>query len=122
MKARFFCRVVRCDREGYYYTDWSKATPVVVTADNRQGAVNEASRLMGEPPHGYYWGVRVDRMMCDPATCLCCVCVLRRSDEFGAAFVANDECCVGCHAEMTAPGWPGLTCPLPPASDQGAES
>lgn len=62
MKARFFCRVVRCSSVGYYYTDWSKATPVVVTADNRQGAVNEASRLMGEPPHGYYWGVRVDRV------------------------------------------------------------
>ena len=33
-----------------------------MTSQTPQGAVNEASRLMGEPPHGYYWGVRVDRV------------------------------------------------------------
>ena len=48
MKARFFCRVVRCDREGYYYTDWSKATPVVVTADNRPFSVNDFRELLPE--------------------------------------------------------------------------
>jgi hypothetical protein len=50
---------------------------------------------------------------CAPATCICCVCTLRRSDEFGSAFDAEDTCCDGCHDEMGGDGWPGDHCPAP---------
>jgi hypothetical protein len=49
-------------------------------------------------------------LACDPTTCICCVCVLRRSAEFGAAFTKDDECCDGCHDEMSSPEWPGYRC------------
>lgn len=47
---------------------------------------------------------------CDPQTCLCCVCCLRREPEFAEAFTPGDKCCDGCHREMAADGWPGHRC------------
>jgi hypothetical protein len=54
-----------------------------------------------------------------PDRCLCCVCVLRRDPKFGGAFAAEDQCCDGCHADMTAPGWPGSQCPATTRSRGG---
>ena len=56
----FKVRVVDIDREGYYHPRWDKATPMTITARTRQDAVNQACDLMGEPPRGRYWGVKVD--------------------------------------------------------------
>lgn len=49
-------------------------------------------------------------MRCAEDVCLCCVCCLRDSAEFGEAFTAEDECCEGCHGDMAAPGWPYSRC------------
>lgn len=59
-------------------------------------------------------------MKCEVTPCLCCVCLLRESSEFGAAFTPEDECCDGCHGDMAADGWPGNRCgsdPEPQPSD-----
>ena len=56
----FSCRVVDCDKEGYYYPRWDRATPVKVQAATKQDAVNQVCALMGTPPRGRYWGVKVD--------------------------------------------------------------
>ena len=56
---RFECRVIDCDREGYYYPRWDRATPVTVDAADRQDAIDKAGALMGDCRRGWYWGVRV---------------------------------------------------------------
>lgn len=47
---------------------------------------------------------------CSAPPCICCVCSLRDGVEFGHAFTAEDECCVGCHEEMADEAWPGHRC------------
>lgn len=56
---RYRCVTVQCDREGYYYPRWDRATPVTVTADTRQEAVNKVVASMGPARRGWFWGVRV---------------------------------------------------------------
>jgi hypothetical protein len=58
-KYEFDLRVVDIDREGYYYPRWDRATPMTITAADKQDAVNQACDLMGEAPRGRYWGVKV---------------------------------------------------------------
>lgn len=55
------------------------------------------------------------RFRCIEDVCLCCICSLRASREFGAAIDPDDACCQGCHDEMAATEWPGRRCgSLPP--------
>ena len=61
-RYKFDVRVAKADREGYYYTDWSKAQRMTVIATDKQGAVNEACRIMGDPPSGRYWLVKTDKV------------------------------------------------------------
>lgn len=60
----FHLRVVECDREGYYFPRWDKATPITVRAANKQAAINQAAAAMGECPRGrgWYWGFQCDRI------------------------------------------------------------
>lgn len=56
----FDLRVVDCDRDGYYYPRWDRATSITVTAPTKQAALSQASALMGECPRGRYWGFKLD--------------------------------------------------------------
>ena len=56
---RWHCETVQCDREGYYFPRWDLATPITVTAQTKQDAVNKVVAMMGQPRRGRYWGVRV---------------------------------------------------------------
>ena len=58
----FHMRVVDCDREGYYFPRWDRATPITARAKTKQEAINTAAAALGEPPHGRYWGFKVDRI------------------------------------------------------------
>lgn len=56
---RFSFKAAQADREGYYYTDWSKATPITVVAANKQDAMNLAESALGPPRRGRYWLYRL---------------------------------------------------------------
>lgn len=54
--------MAQADSEGYYYTDWSKATPITVRAATQQAAINKAAAALGDPRRGRYWTARVKQV------------------------------------------------------------
>lgn len=47
------------DSEGYYYPRWDRATPITVTAPDKQTAINTAAVALGGCRRGFYWGFKV---------------------------------------------------------------
>jgi hypothetical protein len=58
----FHLRAIDCDREGYYFPRWDKATSMVVRAATKQEAIDQAAVALGKCPRGRYWGFKVDRI------------------------------------------------------------
>ena len=56
----FRTRVIAADPTGYYYPRWDKALPVQVIARTRAEAWDKAEAIMGSPPSGRKWSVRID--------------------------------------------------------------
>jgi hypothetical protein len=58
----FHIVVTDMDPEGYYYTRWDKATPLVIRATNRSEAFTKAWAVMGECRRGRTWTGRIKRI------------------------------------------------------------
>lgn len=60
----FHMRVVEKDRSGYYYVDWTRATPLVVHAKNRAAAFQKCWQVMGDCPsgRGWTWTAEIDKI------------------------------------------------------------
>ena len=56
----FNTRVIAADPTGYYYPRWDRALPVQVVARTRDEAWDKAAAVMGRPPSGQEWRVRVE--------------------------------------------------------------
>ena len=56
----FQTRVIAADPTGYYHPRWDKALPVQVIAKTRAEAWGKAEAVMGRPPSGREWRVRID--------------------------------------------------------------
>ncbi len=58
----FHLRAIDCDREGYYFPRWDRATPIVIRAATKQAAIDAAAAALGPCRRGWYWGFKVDRI------------------------------------------------------------
>ena len=68
MSYLFHMKAVEKDLGGYYAPWWDLATPITVTAENKDAAFEEATAVMGKLRSGWVWLFRVEKI--EPAQVL----------------------------------------------------